>query len=124
MSNGHTTVIDFVAKGDSPDEWKLVLVEEGPWHDPISAQLRRVQERLYECIDATLDGQLAERFPESNGKKIIIRLDCYNLPKQEVTEFFNNFSKGVFSAGDYQEAIKQNDFVRDISFEVSFDSIH
>lgn len=119
-----TTIVDFVAKGSTPDQWKMVLVEEGPWIVPVSEQLRRVQERLYGCIDAALDGQLAEKFPESKGKQIIIQLDCYNLPQNEVTSFFDAFSKRVFSVPDYQKALKNNPYVKSISFEINFESIN
>jgi len=124
MSGEQTTVVDFVAKGSSPDEWRMVLVEQGPWAGSIDDQLRRVQERLYGCVDAALDGQLAERFPESSGKTIVIQLDCYNLPEAEIREFLGRFSKGVFSVPDYRDALKNSHFVKDISFDVTFDAIH
>jgi hypothetical protein len=124
MSNEKTTVVDFVAKGATPDEWKMVLVEEGPWRGPVEDQLRRVQERLYGCLDAALEGQLAEKFPESSGKKIIIQLDCYNLPRGEVAEFFDKFSTGVLAVPDYLKALKESQFVRGISFELNFEAVH
>ncbi len=102
----------------------MVLVEEGPWASDIEKQLRRVQERLYQCVDAALDGQLAEKFPESSGKEIVIQLDCYNLPREDVAEFFDNFSHGVFLISDYKKALKESSFVNGIRFEVNFDSIH
>src|SRR5882757_8227165 len=100
MSKERTTLVDFIARGGTADEWNMVLVEQGPWTGSIESQLRRLQDRLYGTIDAALDGKLAEKFPESKGKKIIIRLDGYNLPKAEVAEFFDRFSKGVFSTSD------------------------
>jgi len=118
------TTVDFIARGESPSQWQMVLVEEGPWAAPIEGELRRVQERLYGCIDAALDGLLAEQFPESFGKEIVIRLDCYNLPKVEITEFFDHFSKGVFFIDNYREALAISEFVGSISFVVNFDSIH
>jgi hypothetical protein len=124
MSNDRVTIVDFVAKGDVPDEWKVVLVEEGPWVGPIEVQLRRVQDRLYGSIDAALDGQLAEKFPESRGKKIVIQLDSYNLPRAEVTEFFDTFSKAVLSTADYRRALQSNAFVKDISFRLNFETIN
>ncbi|TXH05499.1 MAG: hypothetical protein E6R07_01435 [Nevskiaceae bacterium] len=124
MSNERTTVVDFVAKGETPEEWKMVLVEEGPWKGAIQTQLRRVQERLYGCLDAALDGQLAEKFPESNGKRVVIQLDCYNLPRDKVAEFFNNFSSGVLEMPDYQQALKESSFVKGISFELNFEAVH
>jgi len=118
------TVVDFVARGDADDEWKMVLVEEGPWIGPVDDHLRQLQERLYGTVDAALDGQLAEKFPESRGKKLIVQLDGYNLPKAEVSEFFDRFSKGVFSTVDYRRALESSKFVKGITFELNFESIN
>lgn len=112
------TLVDFVAHGDSPDEWVMVLVEEGPWLDSIGDQLRRVQERLYGCVDAALDGQLASVFPESKGKHVVVRLDGYDLPRAEVQAFFDRFASGVFLIEDYREALENNPFVKGISFKL------
>jgi hypothetical protein len=124
MSVERTTVVDFVAKGDSPDEWKMVLVEEGPWSGSIADRLRRIQERMYGCIDAALDGQLAARFPDSKGKRVIVQLDCYNVPRVEVEDFFQCFSSEVLSLDDYRQALEHSAFVQGIGFDISFDSIH
>ncbi|MFZ3343068.1 MAG: hypothetical protein WA213_19460 [Terriglobales bacterium] len=118
------TIVDFVARGEAEDEWKMVLVEQGPWAGPIDDQLRRLQERLYGTIDAALDGQLAEQFPESRGKKLIVQLDAYNVPRAEVSEFFDRFSEGVLSTADYRQALKNNQFVKGITFELNFESIN
>ncbi|MDX9874758.1 MAG: hypothetical protein RBS88_07585 [Spongiibacteraceae bacterium] len=119
-----STTVNFVAKGNLPDEWRMVLVEEGPWHGQIDDQLRRIQGRMYGCIDAALDGQLAEDFPESKGRRVVIQLDCYNVPRDEVEGFFSRFSEGVFELEDYRHALESNAFVKDIEFEINFDNIH
>ena len=102
----------------------MVIVEEGPWRDAVEVQLGRVQDRLYGCIDAALDGQLASKYPESQGKKIVIQLDCYNLPRDEVAEFFERFSSGVLETASYRVALNKSRFVRGISFELNFEMIH
>ena len=102
----------------------MVLVESGPWCGPMDLHLRNLQERLYGCVDAALDGQLAEQFPDSAGKSVVIQLDCYDLPKSEVQAFFTAFVEGVFSIADYRVALAENRFVKGISFDVTFDSIH
>jgi hypothetical protein len=122
VSSGATTV-DFVARGATSGQWQMVLVESGPWED-LEPNLRRIQERLYGCLDAALDGKLAERFPESLGKEVVIRLDCYNVPRDEVLAFFDRFSHGVVALADYKHALGPGKFVKRISFEVTFDSIH
>ena len=124
MSDEKSTVVDFVSRGDSPDEWRVVLVEEGPWRDSIEEQLGRFQARLYDSIDAILDGQLAEKFPESKGKRVILQLDCYNVPALEVDQFFQRFSSQVFLLDDYRRALQGNPFVREIKLQIQFENIH
>lgn len=118
-----STVVDFVARGESPSEWTMVLVEQGPWVDSITLNLRRLQDRLYGSVDAALDGQLASQFPESKGKNVTIRVDGYNLPRAEVTSFFERFSRGVLLMEDYKRALNDNEFVSGISFKLNLLSI-
>lgn len=122
MSKDRATLIDFVARGDSPDEWKMVLVEEGPWAGAVENELHRIQERMYGCIDAILDGQLAENFPESKGRRIIVQLDCYDVPRSDVEDFFQRFSTGIFSLDDYREAFEHSEFAKSVGFEINFDN--
>lgn len=117
-------VIDFVARGDDPNEWKLVLVETGPWQADLDAHLRALQERLYNCIDAVIDGKVAEQFPDTAGRRLTIQVDCYNLPRREVESFFHRFSSEVFNTADYRDADRNNPFVSKVQFAITFDSIH
>jgi len=121
---GKGTRVDLIAKGKGPDEWRMVLVEQGPWREGEEAGLLRLQDRLYGCIDAALDGQLAAVFSESLGKKILIQLDCYNLSETVVRPFFERFSEGALSTPEYAKALKHNFYVREIGFIVTFDNIH
>lgn len=116
--------VDFVAKDATSNEWKMVLVENGPWVGSTDAHLQALQGRLYDCIDAALDGQLAEKFPESKGKRLVVQVDCYNIPRDAVEPFFDEFSTGVFTAGGYKDATRNNPYVSSIGFVIAFDSIH
>ena len=117
-------VVDFVAKDVSSEEWKMVLVESGPWCSSDEFHLRALQTRLYDCIDAALDGQLAEKFPESKGKRLVIQVDCYNVPQEVVQQFFEKFSGEVFRSTDYSDSVHQNPYVSGIDFSITFDAIH
>ena len=117
----HSFNVDFVAEG-SAGEWIMVLVEQGPWHNLEEQELYRIQTRLYDCLEAALDGQVAHRFPESKGKSIKIRLDCYDLPKEKISLFFLRFTNGVLDTPDYISATVGNKWVKDISFEINFDT--
>jgi hypothetical protein len=120
MNKPHNTfVVDFVARGNSADEWRLVLVEQGPWQGSSDVQLHRLQNRLYECIDAALDGQVAAKFPSSLGKRLIIQVDGYGLPDNEASAFFARFTEGVIETDDYKAAMSNNRFVATIEFELN-----
>ena len=123
MNTPREFVVDFVAKGESPDSWLMVMVEEGPWQGDIDNHLRRIQVRLYDYLEAAIDGKIADLFPESKGKSMIIRLNAFNLPETEVTEFFESFSKNVLLIPDFQKALKDNPFVKNVSFELIMETI-
>lgn len=121
VSESSRVIVDFVAKGEKPGEYRMVLVEEGPWAKPYTIRLKHLQERLYGCIDAAIEGQLAAEFPESKGARVIVQVDCYDAPRQEVEDFFQRFSAGALSTDAYQQALLESGFIRDIGFSIHFD---
>jgi hypothetical protein len=111
--------VDFVARCQPHGGWALVLVEEGPWGRDVSGHLSRVQERLYGCLDAALEGAVTARYPESQGKPLVIRLNAFNVPEPEVRKFFQKFSDGVPALPDYAVALASQHFFPSISFELN-----
>ena len=107
--------IDFITR----DPWRMVLVEQGPWED-VQANLQRIQSRLYTCLDAAIEGQLAEQFPDSIGAHVTLQLECYSLPQEQVANFFEAFSAGVLEGPDYKEALRASAFVSSIDFHISY----
>lgn len=97
---GEVTV-NFITFDEARDACLMVLVEEGPWTGPITDHLHRLQDRIYGCLEAALDGQLAEQFPNSQGKTIVVRIDCYDLPREEISDFTDRFVEGIRSLPDY-----------------------
>ena len=91
--------------------------------DEVTSELTRLQNRFYDCIDAAIDGQLANKFPETLNKIIQIELDGYNLPEKEVTELFENFSQNIFKIDDYILALKKSEFVSDVIFKLNLQKI-
>ena len=114
------TVVDFIAKSETTDTWRMVLVEDGPWSE-IDVELTRLQNRLYDCVDAALDGQLSQKFPETLGKNILIQLDGYNLPEEKISQFFNAFANNVMLIDDYANALERNEYVKAISFQLNLE---
>lgn len=98
----------------------MVLVEEGPWDD-ITENLRRVQDRLYACVDAAIEGKLAELYPDSTGADVLIRLDGYSLPMPETQKFFDTFSSSILELPEYAAALKSSPYVSGIQFIAHFE---
>jgi len=108
--------VDFIAK----NPWRMVLVEDGPWDD-CAYELNRLQDRLYSCLDAAIDGQLAEKFPESIGQVVTIELHGYNLPQDEVSNFFSRFGSSVLKLPEYAQALKESAHISGVSFFATFE---
>ena len=120
---GRTDVtVDFIARGEEADQFRMILVEEGPWDGATEANLRRVQDRLFGCVEAALEGLLAEKFPESVGKTIIIELDGYNLPEHDVREFFCAFADGVLELDEYKRELISSKYVSGVLFKLNLHS--
>jgi hypothetical protein len=108
-------IIDFVAFDDARDACLMVLVEEGPWAAPISDRLSQLQDRIYACLEAALEGRLAEQFPQSRGRTIVVQIDCYGLPRSDVDAFVERFRFGVGLLADY--APENSPYVSQFAFE-------
>ena len=117
-----TVTIDFIAFDEERDACLLVLVEEGPWTGSVEDHLRALQDRLYGCLAAALDGQVAERFPRAANMKVVVRVDCFGVPREPMDEFMERFSKGVLEMPDFSPS--SSSWVLSFEFEVNHDSIH
>jgi hypothetical protein len=105
----HPVKIDLVTQ--RPDgAFVMVLVEQGPWEESdILQQLRRLQDRLYDCVEIAIDGHLSQRFPDAVGKPIWIRLDCYETPDEPVRSFFERFEKWLREGDEYRDGVMSLD---------------
>ena len=111
--------IDFVGRDQPHGGWALIFVEQGPWpEDQVIAKLRDLQDRLYTCIDAVLDGDVSSKFPASKGMPLLIRVDAYDISTTALPEFFARFSAGAFASPDYAAALKEQQFYPSINFQL------
>ena len=115
---------DFVARDQPHGGWALVLVEEGPWPPgAVDDNLRRVQDRLYGCLDAALDGQVADRFPDSVGRPLVIRLEAIDVPQTALADFYERFKSTVPTLPDYAQAIRDCKHYPSIGFEITMSDL-
>jgi hypothetical protein len=113
-------LVDFIAFNEERDACLMVLVE-GPWDGDVDGHLRNLQDRMFGCLEAALDGQLAEQFPDARGKAVIVRVDCYDVPRDDVEGFVSRFAEGVANLPDYSTAASP--FVGQFMFEANFDTL-
>jgi hypothetical protein len=109
--------VNFIAFNEARDTCQMVLVE-GPWDGATEDHLRSLQDRMFGCLDAALDGQLAAQFPEAKGLSVLIRVDCYDVPRDEVEAFFSRFTDGISAMSDYSTV--GSPFVCQFLFEFGF----
>lgn len=114
------TKVSFIAFDEARDACLMVLVE-GPWTAATEDHLRALQDRMYGCLEAALDGQLAGQFPEAMGKTVVVRIDCYDVPRDDVDDFVSRFAAGVSTLPDY--AAEDSPFVGSFRFEVNHDTL-
>jgi MFS family permease len=112
---------DSVSQGRADDEWRVTLVERGPWKGPAEERFDRLEARLYACVDAIADGRLAQEYPATAGKKIVVELDGRGLPAAELGAFFDRFSKGIQRIPRYKAALAGGAHARVIAFELKSD---
>jgi len=112
--------IDLVTYDPKRDAHILVVVEQG---DGSEDCLRRLQERLYDYVEIAVDGFLAEKYPESKGKSVVIRLDCYDSPREACERFFFRFAEHIHASTEIQAAISKHRNIKDIDFEFNWQAI-
>ena len=115
---------DLVTHSPALNAFVLGLVEEGPWpkrsHE---RELRRLQARLYNAVDAIIDGHVATKFPDSKGYRFVVRVTCYDLSRQAVLPFLRRFESFIAASDEYQQAISESQFVAALAFEFRFRAI-
>jgi len=84
----HAHVIDVIAHDSKTDEVTLVMLESRPW-DGAELRLFQLQEKINAYLSFVLDGEMAEAYPQFEGKKIRLQLDCVGMPGNDVVGFLS-----------------------------------
>jgi Family of unknown function (DUF6572) len=108
--------VDLVS--ERPDgTFVIYLVEQGPWtSDPIT-HLRSIQDRLYGYFDVAVDGHLANLYPASSGRPVVIRVDAYDTPPQQVASFVQHFSEMIAGSMEHRGAVQRSSHIASLAFE-------
>jgi hypothetical protein len=108
--------LDLVAF-DRTGEWGEVVLLEHGWTGPVAPHLRRLQDRLYDCLELILFGGLSVEFPESVGRWIMINVRCDADRQDDVDDFIGDFATAVAANPDWSAT--GSPYVSDIRFAVN-----
>lgn len=82
----NATLVDLIEVDPVSADVVLVMIERRPWGaDP--RQLGQIEEKINRYLGYALDGHLAEHYPQYQGKRVAIRLDCAAAPTGESLRF-------------------------------------
>jgi hypothetical protein len=79
-------MMDLITTDPESGNVVLVMVEHRAW-DASAQQLRQIEEKINRYLGYVLDGFLAEQYPQYEGRKVTIRLDCAEHPAGEAIRF-------------------------------------
>jgi len=108
--------IDYITHNPDKTEFALYLVEGGDWSN-LSDRLQVLQNRIYNAVDITLDGQLASGYPDSRGKKVRIDVVAKGdiSPPKEVKRLVDRLNEIVNTEDDYVGDIEGANFLSSLS---------
>ena len=119
-----SVTVDLVTYDAKRDAFVLVVVEEGPWPvEETNANLRRLKDKLSACVDAAVDGGVAQKFPDSAGKLVVIRLDCYDTPQDQSEQLLFRVAEYVHSSAHIRCAVAEKRYVSGLEFEFNWRSV-
>lgn len=110
-----TLKIEFVAYDRINDEHVVYLVEDrkiSKSGDKRAKQLKRIQDRIFDCVDVAIQGQIAKQFPASLKKNIRIQIDSPTCYCVEIADLIAAVRQFLSSDPVYARAVQESPFVK------------
>jgi len=79
-------VIDLISTDPAADKVVLTMVERRPW-GASPQQFQQIEEKINRYMGYVLEGFLADHYPQFEGKKVQLRLECAEEPHGDATLF-------------------------------------
>jgi hypothetical protein len=91
-------VMDLITLDPLSGAVVLVMFERRGWGaDP--QQLAQIEEKINRYLGYALDGFLVEHYPQHQGKRVHIRLDCIEPPAGEAVRFVEAATQAIRAHG-------------------------
>jgi hypothetical protein len=113
-------IIDLITRRPADDAFILVAVEEGPWEDELFESHRdRLELRLRDYIQCIVSGGLADEYPESYGKPVVVRLNCFGTPDALTRAVFQRLEEQTLKSPEVHRALESR-LVARFAFEYNW----
>ena len=111
MSDRTAIKVDTVTYDPKNDEYVLYFVENGPWPDaPAALQglLGEIQNKVFDAMDAAIDGSVVRVYPDSLGKKVRIQVDSPGGCPAQLEELIVKIDNYINETKQYATAIESS----------------
>jgi hypothetical protein len=79
-------IVDLITLDPNTDKVVLVMIERRKW-GASPQQFGQIEEKINRYLGYVLDGFLAEHYPQYEGRRVTIRLDCAEAPHGDAVTF-------------------------------------
>jgi hypothetical protein len=91
-------VMDLITLDPATEKVVLVMIERRPWGaDP--RQFAQIEEKINRYLAYALDGFLAQHYPQYEGRRVVLRLDCAEAPHGTAVRFVEAAEQAVRAEG-------------------------
>ena len=91
-------IVDLIETDASSDHVVLVMKERRDW-SASAEQFRQIEEKINRYMGYVLDGHLVLQYPQYQGKRVQIRLDCAQQPHGEAARFVDAAGRSIREYG-------------------------
>ena len=79
-------LMDLITVDAPSGDVVLVMMERRRWGES-PLQFRQIEEKINRYLGYVLDGYLAEHYPQYEGRRVTVRLDCAEQPHGDAVGF-------------------------------------
>ena len=91
-------IMDLIEIDPVSDKVVLVMIERRAWGAG-PQQFQQIEEKINRYLGYVLDGHLAKHYPQYDGKRVRIRLDCVEEPRGDATRFVRAADHAIRAEG-------------------------
>ena len=91
-------IVDLIEIDPVSDQVVLVMIERRAW-DAGPQQFQQIEEKINRYLGYVLEGHLATHYPQYQGKRVRIRLDCVEEPRGDAIRFMRAADHAIRAEG-------------------------